>query len=503
MEIKVIVGDITKIKTDAIIVNFFEGMESLDGDIATVDKALDGAISGLIGQGEIKGKLNEITVVHSLGKLPTARVVVTGLGKQAELSTNKIRGAVAETCRWLRRKDIANVATIAQGAGINNISFEDSAQTIAEGALLGLYAFRKHITKEDDKIGEIKQLLIVGSDEAKLPLEKGSEKGRILAEATNLARDMANEPANYMTPSHMAETAMKLAKSHGLEVSVLEREQMSELGMGALSGVAQGSRQPPKFIVLQYKGKDAPEIDVALVGKGITFDSGGISIKPSEKLEEMKGDKAGGAAVIAAIAAIAQLKPKTNVMAIIPATENLPDGNALKPGDVLTAMNGKTIEIISTDAEGRLILADALSYAKKQGAKLMIDVATLTGACRVALGDICTGAFGNNQDLVNKVITAGTEAGELIWQMPMYDEYQEQNKSDVADIKNVGGRLGGAITAAKFLAEVTNDTPWVHLDIAGTSLSDKERAYQVKGATGVPVRTLVNLVLSLAKESSN
>jgi len=503
MEIKVIVGDITKIKTDAIIVNFFEGMESLDGDIAAVDKALDGAISGLIGQGEIKGKLNEITVVHSLGKLPTARVVVTGLGKQAELSTNKIRGAVAETCRWLRRKDIANVATIAQGAGINNISFEDSAQTIAEGALLGLYAFRKHITKEDDKLGEIKQLLIVGSDEAKLPLEKGSEKGRILAEATNLARDMANEPANYMTPSHMAETAMKLAKSHGLEVSVLEREQMSELGMGALSGVAQGSRQPPKFIVLQYKGKDAPEIDVALVGKGITFDSGGISIKPSEKLEEMKGDKAGGAAVIAAIAAIAQLKPKTNVMAIIPATENLPDGNALKPGDVLTAMNGKTIEIISTDAEGRLILADALSYAKKQGAKLMIDVATLTGACRVALGDICTGAFGNNQDLVNKVITAGTEAGELIWQMPMYDEYQEQNKSDVADIKNVGGRLGGAITAAKFLAEFTNDTPWVHLDIAGTSLSDKERAYQVKGATGVPVRTLVNLVLSLAKESSN
>jgi leucyl aminopeptidase len=503
MEIKVVVGDITKIKTDAIIVNFFEGMESLDGEIAAVDKAMDGAISQLISQGEIKGKLNEITVVHSLGKLPTARVVIVGLGKQAELSINKIRGAVAEACRWLRRKNIANVATIAQGAGINNISFEDSAQVITEGALLGLYAFRKHMTKEDDKLGEIKQLSIVGSDEAKLPLEKGSEKGRILAEATNLARDMVNEPANYMTPSQMAETAMKLDKSHGLEVSVLEREQMAELGMGALLGVAQGSRQPPKFIVLQYKGKDSAELNVALVGKGITFDSGGISIKPSEKLEEMKGDMAGGAAVMAAISAIAQLKPKTNVMAIIPATENLPDGNALKPGDVLTAMNGKTIEIISTDAEGRLILADALSYAKKQGAKLMIDVATLTGACRVALGDICTGAFGNNQELVNKVIAAGTEAGELIWQMPMYDEYQEQNKSDVADIKNVGGRLGGAITAAKFLAEFTNDTPWVHLDIAGTSLSDKERAYQIKGATGVPVRTLVNLVLSLAKEPPN
>jgi len=350
MEIKVIAGNITQIQADAIIVNFFEGMESLDGDIAAVDKALDGAISQLISQGEIKGKLNEITVVHSLGKLPTARVVVTGLGKQAELSTNKIRGAVAETCRWLRQKGIANVATIAQGAGINGISFEDAAQAVTEGALLGLYAFRKHITKEDDKLGEIKQLLIVGSDEAKLPLEKGSEKGRILAEATNLARDMVNEPANYMTPSHMAETAMKLDKSHGLEVSVLEREQMVELGMGALLGVAQGSQQPPKFIILRYKGKNSAEINAALVGKGITFDSGGISIKPSEKLEEMKGDMAGGAAVMAAIAAIAQLKPKINVMAIVPTTENLPDGKALKPGDILTAMNGKTIEIVSTDA---------------------------------------------------------------------------------------------------------------------------------------------------------
>ena len=499
MEIKVIVGDITKIKADAIIVNFFEGMESLDGDIAKVDRALDGAISQLVSQGEIKGKLNEITVVHSLGKLPTARVVVAGLGKQPELSPNKVRGAVAETCRWLRQKYIANVATVAQGAGINDISLEDAAQAVTEGALLGLYSFRKHITRKDDKLGEIKQLLIVGSDQAKLRLEEGSSKGNILAEATNLARDMVNEPANYMTPNHMAEMAKSLAESHGLEVSVLEQEQMAELGMGALLGVAQGSRQPPKFIVLHYRGRDSAEINVALVGKGITFDSGGISIKPSEKMEEMKGDMAGGAAVMAAISAIARLKPKINITAIVPATENLPSGNALKPGDILTAMNGKTIEIISTDAEGRLILADALSYAKKLSAKFIVDVATLTGACRVALGDISSGAFGNNQELVDKVIAAGAEAGELIWQMPMYDEYKEQIKSDVADIKNVGSRYGGAITGAKFLAEFINDTPWVHLDIAGTSLSEKERGYQVKGATGVPVRTLINLVLSLAK----
>jgi len=502
MEIKVIVGDISRIETDAVIVNHFEDVKSLEGDIAKVDKALDGAVSQLIKQGEIKGKLNEITLVHSLGKLPAARVVVVGLGKPSELTTNKIRGAVAETCRWLRSKDVSNIATIPQGAGINNISPEDAALAIAEGALLGTYTFRKHITREEDKPGEIKKLSIVSPDQMKPQLEQGINKGIILAEAANLARNMVNEPANYMTPTDMAEMAKALAKDYGLEITILEREQMKELGMGGLLGVSQGSRQPPKFIVLNYKGSGVEGVDIALVGKGITFDSGGISIKPSEKLEEMKGDMAGGAAVMAAMAAIAQLKPKSNVMAVIPATENLPDGNALKPGDVLTTMSGKTIEIISTDAEGRLILADALSYAKKQGARKMVDAATLTGACRIALGDVCTGAFSNNQELTDKVIAAGKEAGELIWQMPMYDEYKEQNKSEIADIKNVGGRLGGAITAAKFLAEFVDDTPWVHLDIAGTSLSDKERGHQVKGATGVPVRTLINLVLALAQETT-
>ncbi len=502
MEINVIVGDIAGIAADAIMVNHFEGMKNPDGETAAVDRALDGAISQLIKQGEIKGKANEITMVHSFGKLPAARVVVVGLGKPSELSVNKIRGAVAETCRWLRSKEISDIATIPQGANRNDVSPGDAAQAITEGALLGTYTFRKHMTKEEDKPGEIKQLSIVGTEKLKLELEGGVNKGQIVSEATNLARDMVNEPANYMTPTDMAEMAAKLAKSSGLEITVIDLEQMKEMGMGGLLGVAQGSLQPPKFIVLDYKGSAAKEPDIALVGKGITFDSGGISIKPSEKLEEMKGDMAGGAAVIAAMLAIARLKPKINVMALIPATENLPDGNAFKPGDVLTAMNGKTIEIISTDAEGRLVLADALSYAKKHGAKKMVDAATLTGACRIALGDICTGAFGNNQELMDRIIAAGKEAGELVWQMPMYDEYKEQNKSDVADIKNVGGRPAGAITAAKFLAEFVDDIPWVHLDIAGTSLTDKERGYQVKGATGVPVRTLVNLVLSLAQEES-
>ena len=499
MEIKVVVADIVKIKAGAIIVNFFEGMECLDGDIATIDKALDGAISQLISQGEIKGKLGEVTIIHSLGRLPADRAVVAGLGKQPELTMDRVRGVVAETCRLLRQKGMDNIATIAQGAGIGDISLEDAAQAVTEGALLGIYSFRKHITKKAEH-SEIQRLLIVDRDGANLPiLERGSDKGRVLAEATNLARDMVNEPANYMTPSHMAETAVRLAETYGLEINVLEREQMQELGMGALLGVAQGSQQPPKLIVLSYRGGSSTEVDIALIGKGVSFDSGGISIKPSEKLEEMKGDMAGGAAVMATISAIAQLKPKINVTALIPATENLPAGNALKPGDILTAMNGKTIEIISTDAEGRLILADAFGYAKKLGAKAIVDVATLTGACRVALGDVYSGAFSNNRKLMDRVIAAGGEAGELIWQMPMHEQYKEQNKSDVADIKNIGGKYGGAITAAQFLAEFTDDTPWVHLDIAGTSLSEKERAYLVKGATGVPVRTLVNLVLSLAK----
>ena len=500
MEIKAIVGDIADIKAGAIIVNYFEGGKRLEGDTATVDKALDGAISQLIKQGDIKGKLNEITLVHSMGKLPAARVVITGLGKKQGLTIDKVRGAVAETCRWLRQRGVDSIASIAQGAGINGISLEGSAQAVTEGALLGLYTFRRHKTKKENELGEIKQLLVVSHKKEKPLLEQGINSGKILAEAANWARDMVNEPANYMTPSQMAEAARLLAKSSGLTIEVLEREQMAELGMGALLGVAQGSQQPPKFIILNYKGSDSDEIDVALVGKGITFDSGGISIKPSERMAEMKGDMAGGASVMAALSATARLKAKINVTAIVPATENLPSGSALKPGDILTAMNGKTIEVVNTDAEGRLILADALSYAQRLGAKSIIDVATLTGACKVALGTVCSGAFSNNQELVDKVIAAGNKSGELIWQLPMYDEYKEQLKSDVADIKNIGGRYGGgAITAAKFLAEFIDDTPWVHLDIAGTSDSDKEHGYLVKGATGIPARTLLNLVLSLVK----
>ena len=497
LDIEVRIGDISKTRADNILFGIFDGVKKLSDNLVKIDKSLNGEITKLIKEGEIKGKLSEVTVIHSLGKNPAGRVAIIGLGKTEELTPDKIRLAIADACRALRKKGAKQIDATLMGVGVNNITTQTSAQAITEGTILGLYTFNRHITKKQEQ-GEIEELVIIDrNSKNKTGIQQGIARGKILAEAANLARDMVNEPPNYMTPTILAEEAKKVAEKHGLKIEIMERKQMQELGMGALLGVAQGSQQPPKFIVLKYQGKSTKTIDIALVGKGITFDSGGISLKPTQDMGDMKSDMAGGASVIAAIGAIAQLKPKINVMAIVPATENLPSGTALKPADVLTAMNGKTIEIISTDAEGRLILADALGYANKQGAKAIVDVATLTGACEVALGYVTTGAFTNNQELLDKVITASIETGDKMWQFPMFDEYKELNKSDVADLKNTGGKNGGAITAALFLAEFAEKTPWVHLDIAGTALLDSQKGYFIKGATGVPTRTLIKLVLAL------
>jgi leucyl aminopeptidase len=497
MEVKAGVGEIAGIKTGAIIVTHYDGVKTPEGATAAIDKKLGGVIANMIKQGDIKGKLNEITILHSMNKIPASRVVVLGLGKKNELNTNKIRGAIGEVCRYLRKKNVASIASIIAGDGVNQITSETAIQAMTEGAILGIYTFRRYQTKKDDDSNEIKEFTIIGKD--KKLLEKAIAKGKIIAEAANFARDMVNEPGNYMTPTQMAETARQAAKKYGLKLEVLEKDKMKELGMGGLLGVSQGSQQPPKFIILTYKGRESKDIDIALVGKGITFDSGGISIKPAENMGEMKDDMAGGASVMATIIAIAQLKPAINVTAIIPSTENLPSGKALKPGDIIRAMNGKTIEVLNTDAEGRLILADALSYAVKSGTKAIIDVATLTGACQIALGKITLGVFTNNQSLLDKVLAAGKEAGELAWQMPMFEEYKEFIKSDLADIKNTGNRYGGAITAAKFLEEFVDKTPWVHIDLTDP-LSESEKGYQVKGASGIPVRTLIQFVLSQAKK---
>jgi leucyl aminopeptidase len=479
------------------VVNLFEGVEQPSGVTSAVDKALNGAISSLIGRGEIKGKFGEVSIVHTFGKLPAGIVAIAGLGKRQDFNVDKVRGVTGEYCRALRKLNCHKIATILHGTGMGSIELEDSAEAIVEGALLGLYSFTKYKKPEYEDIEEISVVIKEGD---KVPiLEAAIGKGKLVAEATNLARDMGNEPANYMTPSQMAEIAKEIASKHNLEFRAFDRQDMQAMGMGALLGVAEGSEQPPKLITLAYRGDEHSEKTLGFLGKGITFDSGGISIKPSEGMDEMKDDMAGAAAVMAALQAIAQLKPKINVTAVIPATENLPSGTALKPGDVLKAMNGKTIEVISTDAEGRLILADALSYARKLGLSPLVDLATLTGACRVALGLFYSGLFGNDQGWIDKVLKAAQRAGEKVWQMPLAEEYKEQNRSEIADIKNTGNRYAGAITAALFLAEFVDNTPWVHLDIAGPRLSHKESGYIVKGATGFGVRTLVGLALSEAR----
>jgi len=497
MEIKAVAGDIIKAKAGAIIVTCYEGAKNLEGEAAAADKALGGALAGLIKEGGIKGKLNEINVLFSLGKLPAERVVIVGLGKKKELTVDKIRGAMAEACRYLRGKGVTDIASVTMGAGAADIKSDDAIKAMAEGATLGLYTFKRHMTKKEDDNKDIKTLTFYVENKARA--EKAIDQAAIVAEAANWTRDLVNEPSNFKTPSHMAAAATQIARKYGLKVEIFEKGKIKEMGMGGLTGVSQGSQQPPKFIILTYTGRATSGLDIALVGKGITFDSGGISIKPSENMDEMKDDMSGGASVMATVMALAQLKPEINVTALVPATENMPSGTALKPGDIITAFNGKTIEVLNTDAEGRLILADALSYANKLGAKAIIDIATLTGACQVALGKICSGLFTNNQPLVDKIIAAGKAAGEPAWQLPMFEDYKEFIKSDIADIKNSSIRYGSAITAAKFLEEFVDKTPWVHLDLTGP-ISDKEKGYLVKGATGVPVRTLVNFVLAEAKK---
>ena len=502
MEIRVESGDITAHPSKAIVVNLLHGVKEPAGATGAVDRALDGAISRLIEDGELQGKYGELTLVHTLGRLPSPRVLVVGLGKAEEFTLDRVRDLAASSARHLRRLRLESFATITHGAGIGGLEAEACAQAITEGIILGLYAFRRHKKPEEDQ-REVQEAVLVEFDAARVEaLRRGVERGQILAEAANFARDLANEPANHMTPSALAEQAAAVAQDFGLDCQVLEREQAQELGMGAFLGVAQGSRQPPKLIVLHYRGAEADATALGLVGKGITFDSGGISIKPAAGMEEMKGDMSGGAAVIAAMRAVAQLKPRLNVTAIVPATENMPGGNAIKPGDILKAMSGKTIEVINTDAEGRLILADGLAYARHLKCSPIIDVATLTGAISIALGNVALGCMTNDQALCDRVVAAGRAAGEKVWQLPLYDEYKEQIKSEVADIKNTGGREAGAITAAYFLKEFVEDTPWVHLDMAGVDFYDKEKGVLVKGASGMPVRTLVNLILSVAGEKA-
>ncbi|MBN1151846.1 MAG: leucyl aminopeptidase [Dehalococcoidia bacterium] len=495
MKIEVTSGDITTIPVDGIVVSLCEDSERLGvptAAVVAVDTLLGGAIGALLDAKGIKGKANEVTVVNTLGKLPSRMVAVVGLGKQGEVTTDRVRDAAAEGCRALRKLGCTRIAMPLLGAGTVGMDERIAARAIAEGVGLGLYTFTRYKAAENP---DVEVVLLVTRDAGSVAsLEAAVSTGVVLYEATNLARDMVNEPANYMTPSRMAQTAQDIAATYNLTATVLERDDMVSLGMGALLGVAQGSAEPPKFIRLDYSAGGPSAGRTAFVGKAITFDSGGISIKPSEGMHEMKDDMAGGASVIAALMAIARLQIPVNVTGLIPATENLPGGRAFRPGDVLRAMNGKTIEIMSTDAEGRLILADALSYAVREKMSPLVDIATLTGACRVALGNSYSGVFSNDEDVARRFMDASVTAGEKMWRLPLPDEYRELNKSLIADIKNTGNRYGGAITAALFVSEFAGSVPWLHADIAGTAGSSKDCGAVVKGATGVPVRTLCEFV---------
>jgi leucyl aminopeptidase len=404
----------------------------------------------------------------------------------------EMRRVAGAAVRFLKSKSVKKIA-LALDAGTAGGEYAAAA---VEGAILGEFEPDRYKTDEDEKKCVEAFAVAVAGASGGAEIDEAIARGRIVAEAQNFTRGLVNEPANRLTPAKVAEAAQKMAAEYELECEVLEREQMEKLGMGALLGVAQGSAEAPALIVIRYRpGRTESKAHLGLVGKGVTFDTGGISIKPADGMEKMKYDMAGGAAMMGAMRAIAQLKPGMAVTAFIPCVENMPGSRAQRPGDIVTAMSGKTIEVINTDAEGRLILADALTYARQQGCTHLVDAATLTGAIVVALGHLNVGLFANDEALRDRVLRAAKAEGERMWPMPLEDDYKEYLKSAYADLANVGGRWGGAITAALFLKEFAGETPWVHLDIAGTAYLDDSKPFLAKGPTGAPVRTLVRLAM--------
>ncbi len=495
MEITVASGNITDQQVDTYVVPVFENTRRLSGATAQVDGALDGAIQSLISEGLFDARSGETSVLPTNGKLNAKRVVVLGAGKRDDLTVDRVRTRTGNLARRLRDMNAGHVAVAVDDATAQ-LDDVDAGRTVAEGFVLGLYRFDKHHTRDQDRPRHSidRVTLVENAPRKATQVERGAQEGVILGEATNMSRDLVNEPANLMTPTIVAARAQQLAAEVGLECTIIERAEAERMGMGSYLSVSNGSIQPPKFIVLTYHGGRQRGRYVGLIGKGITFDTGGISLKPAENMDAMKGDMSGAAAVIAAMGAIARLKPNVNVMAIAPCTENMPSGSATKPGDVVYAMDGQSIEVINTDAEGRLVLADALAYARENGCQQLVDVATLTGAMGISLGNVRTGVFCNNDRLYGELERASSASGEKIWRLPLDDEYDEQIKSPVADMKNTGGRPAGSITAAKFLQRFAKETPWAHLDIAGVMSASADKGVLVRGSSGIPVRTLVHFV---------
>ncbi len=461
--------------------------------LQTDDKVVNDAAAELIASGEITGKMLEITLLHKPQGMKAKRVLFIGGGKAKSFSSYELRKLAGAAVRSLKAKNLKSFVFVApaldSGAG-------DGVKSIVEGAYVGSFEPNYYQSdREDKKIEEI----VIAAQGGEKALKAAADQGRIIGEAQNFARDLANEPSNKMTPTVMGERAKKMSDEVGLHCEVYGPDKLHELKMGAFWSVSQGSEEEPRLIVMRYEPEGAPQKPVlGLVGKGITFDTGGISIKPAEGMEKMKYDMAGGAAMIGAMRAIAQLKPNVRVICIVCASENMPSGTAQKPGDVQIAMSGKSIEVINTDAEGRLVLADGLHYAKQLGATHLIDAATLTGAVVVALGMVNAGIFSNNDDFYEAFNTSLKKSGEKMWRLPVDDEYREMLKSNIADMMNVGGRWGGAVTAAMFLKEFVGDTPWIHLDIAGVAWMEDTKPWIAKGPSGVPVRSLVEFVQDVA-----
>ncbi|HEX5227532.1 MAG TPA: leucyl aminopeptidase [Bryobacteraceae bacterium] len=477
MEIKLAPGNLGDVEADALVIVGLEG--------APPASPADASVKELYEAGEFSGKTGEVAILHRPAKIKAKRLVLAGGGKRERFDAAELRKLAGTVFRVLKPKGIRSIALSLDAA----FQSDDFVAAAAEGAILADLENDRY--KTDPKKGEkrIDSVTILGGSQAAV------DRGRILAEAQNFTRELANEPANVLTPTLLAERAKQMSAEFGLECEVLDQDRMRQLGMGALLGVAQGSAEPPALIVIRYKPSAAPKSKdhLGLVGKGVTFDTGGISIKPSEGMEKMRYDMAGGAAVLGAMRAIAQLKPAIPVTALVPTVENMPGSKAQRPGDIVTSLSGKTVEVLNTDAEGRLILIDALTYAQRLGCTHLVDAATLTGAIVVALGAVNVGAFTNNDAFLQKLLGAAKAEGEKTWQLPMDEEYKELLKSSFADLHNIGGRAGGSITAAWFIRDFVGDTPWVHLDIAGTAWLDDAKPFMSKGATGVGLRTFVRL----------
>ena len=495
MQIELKQGKVELAEDEALLLTSFEEVKRFVGLFKTVDRMLSGELSHLFDSGDFSGKAGQTVVLYPGEKLRFGKVVLLGLGKRGQITIEGVRRAFGFAGRKARELKLKSLSVQAFDSGFGGVKLAESSQAMVEGLLLSLYRLDRYKTERQDEPVALDRITLWKEKRKGMgEVKRGIADGEISAWATNLARDLANRPGNYLTPTRLAEEATKLARENKLKCTVLSKPELKKLKMNTFLAVASGSKEPPKLIVLEHVPARKRPNTVALVGKGITFDAGGLSLKSTENMLEMKTDMTGGAVVLATLVACAKMKLPLYVIGVIPATENLPSGTALKVGDIITSHSGKTVEVLNTDAEGRLILADGLSYARTFKPDAIVDVATLTGTIKLALGTLCAGLFGNHSRLKAQMLKAGEASGERIWEMPLWDGYQEFIKSDLADLKNVGGRAGGSILAAKFLQGFVADLPWVHLDIAGVDVNEKDDSYHSKGATGFGARLLLEFL---------